>query len=261
MDLKLEGRNALVVASSRGLGKAIAQNLLQEGANVVITGRDEIKLKKTMQELRDLNRGNVSCKACDITNYEEIKELVQFARGEFGKIDVLINNSGGPPAGKFTELTDDSWEEAFELTLLSYIRFVREVLPDMKEKGGKIINLASSSVKQPIPGLILSNVFRNGVVGLSKTLASELAPFNILVNVVGPGLILTDRLESIQKEEAEQKGITKEALIKEQLGKVPLGRYGTANEFAKIVTFLASGMNTYVTGETILIDGGMINSI
>ncbi|MEK4023382.1 SDR family oxidoreductase [Sporosarcina sp. FSL W7-1283] len=261
MDLQLAGKHALISASSQGLGRAVAEELLNEGANVMITGRDAEKLRKVTEELRLLDKGNVDYHACDITNYEEIKALVAYSRKVFGKIDILINNAGGPPAGTFADFDDEAWQSAFELTLLSYIRFIREVVPDMKENGGRIISLASSSVKQPIPGLILSNVFRTGVVGLSKTLATELAPYNILVNVVGPGLILTDRLEHIRESNAQKKGVSIEDFEKEQLESIPLGRYGDPKEFAKVVAFLASDANSYLTGSTLLVDGGMVNVV
>ncbi|KAB2329561.1 SDR family oxidoreductase [Cytobacillus depressus] len=261
MDLELNGKNAIVVASSQGLGRAIAEELVREGANVVITSRNGEKLEKVKSELEELGSGRVYSYVCDVTNYDQIKSLVASAREAFGKIDILINNAGGPPAGNFEDFDDEAWQQAFELNLLSYIRLIREVLPDLKKEGGRIVNLASTSVKQPIPGLILSNSIRLGVVGLSKSLSAELAPYNILVNTVGPGLIRTERLENIRALNAKKKGVSIEEEAKKQFNTIPLGRYGEPSEFAKVVTFLASGANTYITGSTLHVDGGMVTSV
>lgn len=261
MDLNLKGKNALVVASSQGLGKAVAEQLVIEGANVVITSRDEGKLLQVQEELTRINQGHVLyCKA-DITKQDEIQSLVRFASETFGGIDILVNNAGGPPGGKFEELSDAQWQDAFELNLLSYIRLIREVLPVMKERGGRIINIASTSIKQPIPGLILSNTFRLGIVGLTKTLSVELAPYNILINTVAPGRIATARTEHLDHLNAERQGISSEEATNQAKQMIPLGRYGTPEEFAKVVTFLVSDASTYMTGSSFLVDGGMVTSI
>ncbi|MBP1154273.1 MULTISPECIES: SDR family oxidoreductase [unclassified Paenibacillus] len=261
MDLHLHTRVALVVASSQGLGKATATELVKEGAHVMLTSRDPEKLQAVKNELEQLGKGKVSCHPADITKTEDIKHLVQVTRNTFGKIDILINNAGGPPGGTFEQFSDEDWQKAFELNLLSYIRVIREVLPDLKQEGGRIINLASSSIKQPIPGLILSNTFRTGIVGLTKTLAEELAPYNILVNTVAPGRIATDRVTFLDDLKAQKTGKTREQVEEQSKQQIPLGRYGTPEEFAKVVTFLVSGASSYVTGSSILIDGGMIKSI
>ncbi|WP_408007981.1 SDR family oxidoreductase [Pseudalkalibacillus sp. A8] len=261
MEMDLNGKTALVVASSQGLGKVIATKLVEEGANVMLTSRSEVKLQTAKDEMEQSGKGKVSYFPCDITNREEINSLVQKTRDEFGKIDILINNAGGPPGGNFEKFEDTDWEKAFELNLLSYIRIIREVLPDLKKEGGRIINVASSSIKQPIPGLILSNTFRLGIVGLSKSLAEELAPYNILVNTVAPGRIATDRTAFLDNMKAEQKGVTREDIEEASKKNIPLGRYGDPEEFAKVVTFLVSGANTYVTGSSLLVDGGMVKAI
>lgn len=261
MDMGLKGKNAIVAASSQGLGRAVAEELVREGANVVITSRNGKKLQKVKEELERIGPGHVHFHICDITNHDEIKLLVASAREKFGKIDILINNAGGPPTGSFMDIEDEQWQQAFELNLLSYIRLIREVLPDLKEEGGRIINLASSSIKQPIPGLILSNTIRLGVVGLSKTLATEFAPYNILVNTVGPGLVRTERLENVRAINAKKNGVSIEEEADKQYKTIPLGRYGEPEEFAKVVVFLASDANTYMTGSTLLVDGGMVTSV
>ncbi|MFD2924896.1 SDR family oxidoreductase [Halobacillus naozhouensis] len=261
MDLNLGGKVALVIASSQGLGKAIAAQLVSEGADVMLTSRNEEKLKSVSEELKQLGKGSVSYFQADITNVEDIQSLVENTRETFGKIDILINNAGGPPGGTFDKFDDDDWQKAFELNLLSYIRIIREVLPDLKKEGGRIINTASSSIKQPIPGLILSNTFRLGIVGLAKSLAEELAPYNILVNTVAPGRIATDRVAALDQMKANNQGVSQEQIEEASKRNIPLGRYGRPEEFAKVVTFLVSEASTYVTGSSLLVDGGMVKSI
>jgi 3-oxoacyl-[acyl-carrier protein] reductase len=261
MELGLKNKNALVIASSQGIGKAIAAKLAEAGANVMLTSRSEEKLQTVKDELQYLGSGKVLFKKADITSSEDIKALVTETAEEFGSIDILINNAGGPPTGSFEQMSDEDWQNAFELNLLSYIRIIREVLPHMKEKGGKIINVASSSVKEPIPGLILSNTFRLGIVGLTKTLASELAPYKILINTMAPGRIATDRLAQLDKTNAEKQGLSVEEIEAKIKNAIPLERYGQPEEFANYALFLLSDVNTYMTGQTLLIDGGMIKSV
>lgn len=261
MDLGLKGKTALVVASSQGLGKGIARAFVQEGTNVLLASRNEKQLISVTEELSQLGSGKVAYIRCDITKPEDIKAMIQKANDEYGGLDILINNAGGPPAGTFEDMEDEDWQNAFELNLLSYIRIIRESLPLLKEKGGKIINIASSSIKEPIPGLILSNTFRTGIVGLSKTLATELAPHNILINTVGPGRINTDRIKHLDAVNAEKLGTTVKEIAEKELQTIPLNRYGEPEEFANVVVFLASGANSYMTGSSFLVDGGKIKSI
>lgn len=261
MDLNLKGKVALVLASSKGLGKAMATELVKEGAFVMISGRDEKTLESVSQELKQHESGRVAfCKA-DITKPNEIKQLVQATQDHFGTLDILINNAGGPPSGSFEQLTDEQWLDAFELNLLSYIRTIRAALPELKKSGGRIVNIASSSVKQPIPGLILSNTFRTGIVGLTKTLADELAPYDILLHTVAPGRIATDRVGHLDQVTADRLGISREEMEQKAKKQIPLRRYGTPEEFAKVVTFLVSDACTYMTGNAFLVDGGMVKSI
>ncbi|MFK3939953.1 SDR family oxidoreductase [Alkalihalobacillus sp. NPDC078783] len=261
MDLCLKGKVALVVASSQGLGKAVATQFVKEGVHVMLTSRDGDKLAKVKEELKDLDQGRVEYHVCDITKPNEIKELVKQTRQAFGTIDILVNNAGGPPGGGFEDFSDEEWEHAFQLNLLSYVRLIREVLPDLKENGGRILNIASSSIKQPIPGLILSNTFRMGIQGLAKSLAEELAPYGILVHTVAPGRIATDRVDHLDQLKAEKQGIDKSEVSEQARKNIPLGRYGQPEEFANVVTFLASDASSYMTGSSILVDGGMIRSI
>jgi 3-oxoacyl-[acyl-carrier protein] reductase len=212
MDLMLTGKTALVVASSKGLGKAVAQQLAQEGCDVMLTSRDADQLEKARCELQETARGRVEICPCDITCPEAIQELAETTHRQLGPVNILINNAGGPPGGGFEQQDDDAWQSAFELNLLSYIRIIRTFLPDLKISGGRIINITSSSIKQPIPGLILSNVFRMGILGLAKSLADELAPFNILVNTVAPGRIATDRTAFLDQLKAGKRGLSREQI-------------------------------------------------
>ncbi|WP_453990165.1 SDR family oxidoreductase [Bacillus nitroreducens] len=261
MELNLNGKTAIVVASSQGLGKAIAAQLVKEGANVMLASRNEEKLKAVQNELQAFGKGSVSYHQTDITKTGDIEALIQQTVDTYGSIDLLVNNAGGPPAGTFDQLDDEAWQAAFELNLLSYIRMIRGTLPYMKEKGGKIVNIASTSIKVPIPGLILSNTFRLGIVGLAKTLADELAPYNILINTVAPGRIATDRVAHLDNVNAEKLGKSIEEVQQMFKETIPLKRYGTPEEFANFVTFLLSDANSYMTGQAYVVDGGMVKAI
>jgi 3-oxoacyl-[acyl-carrier protein] reductase len=261
MELNLTGKTALVVASSQGLGFAIAERLVKEGANVMISGRDDDKLRQKANQLESIGGGKVAYQKTDITNADDINQLVKVTVERFQGIDILVNNAGGPPAGSFEELTDEEWQNSFELNLLSYVRMIRSALPYLKQQGGKILNIASSSIKEPIPGLILSNTFRTGIVGLSKTLASELAQYNILVNTIAPGRIATDRVNHLDQVNADRLGVDRETVASQVKSGIPLMRYGTPEEFANVAAFLLSDANSYMTGSSFLVDGGMVKAI
>lgn len=262
MDLGLKGKTALVLASSKGLGKATAMKFAEEGANVMISSRSATELEKTAQEIREKTGGKITYKVCNIMDNEQIVELVHETVSTYGTIDILVNNAGGPPAGNFDDFSDKDWMNAFELTLLSVIRTIRAVIPFMrKQKNGRIVNIASSSFKQPLENLTLSNTFRTGIMGLAKSLSQELAKDNILINTVGPGRIATDRLKELDSRLAEAQGIKLEKLVAQSEASIPLGRYGTPEEFANILVFLCSEANTYVTGQAILVDGGLVKAM
>lgn len=263
MDLGLTGKSVIVLAASKGLGKATALEFAKEGARVVIASRDEEELKAAVSDIQtQTGNQNVYSKTCDVTSAGDMAELVDFAVKQNGTVDVLVNNAGGPPAGGFQDFDDDSWQRAFELTLLSYVRAIRQVLPYMqKQKRGHIVNFTSSSMKQSLDNLLLSNTFRAGVVGLAKSLSQELAPDNILINTIGPGRIATDRLRQLDEITAHNKGVSYEEVKAASESSIPMGRYGEPNEFAKQTVFLCSSANTYVTGQTILVDGGLVKAL
>ncbi|MCG6534662.1 MAG: SDR family oxidoreductase [Syntrophales bacterium LBB04] len=258
MDLQLENKVALVFASSSGLGKATALEFSREGAHVVVTSRRESECRKAAREIHSITGKEPHVIPGDITQLEDIRRVVARTVELLGGIDILVNNSGGPPAGTFDQFKDEDWQKSFELNLLGYVRSIREVLPLMRTAGGgRILNYTSSSVKNPLENLILSNTFRMGVMGLTKTLAQELGKENILINVLGPGRIWTDRLKQLDEIRATKIGNTPEQVRLQACQNIPLGRYGTAEEFARLAVFLCSGANTYITGQTILVDGGM----
>ncbi|HEU5140770.1 MAG TPA: SDR family oxidoreductase [Bacillales bacterium] len=263
MDLGLQGKSIIVTAASKGLGKATAKQFAAEGAHVLLSSRNEEELQKTKEEIQsETGNQNVEYAVCDITQPQDVKDLVANAVKLNGTVDVLVNNAGGPPAGGFDNFDDEQWQKAFELNLLSFVRTIREVLPHMrKQGGGHIVNFTSSSMKQPVDNLILSNTFRTGVVGLAKSLSQELAKDNILVNVVGPGRIATDRVAHLDKVKADKLDLSPEEVKSQSEKSIPLGRYGQPEEFASMVVYLCSKANTYVTGQSLLVDGGMVKAL
>ncbi|MET3575055.1 SDR family oxidoreductase [Bhargavaea ullalensis] len=263
MDLKLNNKRVLVMASSKGLGKAIATEFAREGADVFLTSRSEKSLSAAADEIRhETGNDRIRFSPCDMSSADELRDLFSEVRQTMGDPDILINNTGGPKAGGFDGVTDGDWMHAFEQNLLSYARTVREVLPAMKKNGwGRIVNISSSSTKEVIDNLILSNTMRAGMVGLSKSLAREFAGDHILVNTVGPGRIETDRILELDSVTADRLGVGINEITKEQQSRIPMGRYGRPDEFARAVVFLASGANTYLTGQSLVIDGGMLKAL
>ncbi|MBS3977075.1 MAG: SDR family oxidoreductase [Syntrophomonadaceae bacterium] len=262
MDLGLKGKGALVMASSAGLGKAMALELAREGANVMLFSPFEEELKTAQADIKAAAGIEPAYTVGDITVYDDIKKAVQNTAAKFGSVDILINNTGGPPAGPFDGFDDNVWQKAFELTLLSYVRAIREVLPYMRQnQWGRILNSTSSSIKAVLDNLVLSNTLRAGVVGLSKTLSQELGKDGILVNVIAPGRIGTARTISLDQMRADKQGIALEDQIAQTAKIIPLGRYGSPEEYGKLAAFLCSGANTYITGQAILVDGGMVKAL
>ncbi len=262
MNLDLQDKTVIVTAASKGLGKATACQFATEGANVVISSRSEKELAAAAAEIKTVTGKEVFCVAADLTKAGEIENLVAQTLARFGSVQVLINNAGGPSAGNFAAMDDAAWQQAFELNLLSLIRCTRAVLPSMQaQRFGRIVNFASSSFKQPLDNLILSNTFRTALIGLAKSLATELAPANILINTLGPGRIATDRVAFLDGLRAERSGTTAEEIKRLAEGQIPLGRYGRPEEFARMAVFLGSGANTYVTGQALLVDGGLVKAL
>lgn len=262
MDLELKNRVAIVGASSRGLGKAVAMGLAKEGVKVVLCARGEERLTKTAEEITSLTGNRVLSVPTDVTKHSEVKSLVRKGLEEFGRIDILVCNAGGPPTSLFSELSVEDWRRGIDLNLMSTIYLIGEVVPHMKKrKWGRIINMTSVAVKQPIDGLILSNVARTAVVALSKTLSNELARDNILVNTVCPGYTLTKRVEELAKTRSMKESISTEEVFSGWEKLIPMGRLGKPEEFANLVVFLASERASYITGVTIQVDGGYVKSV
>jgi 3-oxoacyl-[acyl-carrier protein] reductase len=263
VDLQLAGRVALVNGASKGIGRAIAAALAAEGAVLVISARDEAAVTQAAGQISAVSGTQVVGVAADVSAPGTAERLVGTAVERFGGLDILVNNGGGPPRGHFADFGDAAWQDAFDLLLLSVVRMVRAALPHLRASGrGRVINIGSTSVKEPIPGLILSNSLRAGVAGLARTLADELAPDQITVNSVLPGSILTDRLRAGSAARAEQAGTHVDDLIRAEVAKlVPLGRVGEPEDLAALVAYLCSTAADYVTGQTIAVDGGLLRSI
>ncbi|GAC1367008.1 MAG: SDR family oxidoreductase [Ktedonobacteraceae bacterium] len=263
MDLGLKDKVAIVLAASKGLGRASAEALANEGANIAIGARNKLLLEQTAQYIQLKSGSRVLAVPMDVTNHQDVEALVTTTIRTFGRIDILVNNAGGPPAGTFDTFNDEQWQAAFELNLLSTIRIIRQVLPHLRNAGGgRIINIVSTSVKQPIDGLLLSNSIRSGVIGLAKTLSAELASDNITVNNVCPGRILTDRVRQVYHfQEKLQQGISEETILEEISQDIPMRRLGYPSELGAFIAFLASQQAAYITGTTTQVDGGLVRSL
>lgn len=263
MNLGLKGKVALVMASSKGLGKATALALAMEGTHVVIGSRDKDLLEQTAKEIEEKSGNSVLAVPTDATKPEDLSNIVANTINKFERLDILVTNAGGPPSGKLESITDEEWQNAFEMNLMSAVRLIRLALPTMRKVGsGRIINMVSTSVKQPIDNLILSNAIRTAVVGLAKTLSNELAAENITVNNVCPGRFLTDRAKALYKiDEKLQQGMSQEEAMRDAITGIPMKRIGKPEEFGALVAFLASEQAGYITGVTIQIDGGLTKSI
>jgi 3-oxoacyl-[acyl-carrier protein] reductase len=262
MDLGIRGKKAIVVASSKGIGRAVALRLAMEGLDVTICSRSRESLEEARRVIRADSGYEVVTVPADITKAEDIKNVVNETVSRFDAIDILVNNCGGPPLGSFLSFDDEAWQKAFDLIVMSAVRFSREVIPHMQaRKEGRIINLTSFTVKQPLENFVLSNALRLALVGLTKTLSLELAKDNILVNGISQGYTATERAEEVLRRESQLKGETYEATLKSLESHIPLGRMADPDEIAQLVTFLVSNRASYITGVNIHIDGGFIRSI
>ena len=263
MDLGLTNKRVVVMASSKGLGKATALQFAKEGAKVLISSRNEEELSKTAEEIKSISDNqSVYFVVCDVTKEGDINRLFETASEKLGGVDILVNNAGGPTPGGFGQVTDEDWYAAFDKNLLSYIRTIRLAIPYMKEQNfGRIVNISSSSTKEVLDGLILSNTFRLGMVGLTKSIAREYGEHNILINTVGPGRIQTDRVTELDQIAADKKNVSLEEIREGVKQVIPVGRYGKPEEFANVVVFLCSEANQFMTGQNIVIDGGMLKAL
>jgi len=261
MDFGLKGKVALAAASSHGIGRAVAEALAAEGADLVICARSAGPLNEARTEL-ERHGVRVEAVPANLTDPADVKKVVMAAEEAFGKVDVLVTNTGGPPAGPFEEHSPETWEAAVRQNLFSVINMVREVLPGMRERQwGRIINITSIAVKQPSDNLILSNSVRAAVTGFARTLATETAADGITVNNVMPGFTRTQRLTELAGKRAQIKDCDPQDIWDAWHREIPMGRVGEPEELAALVAFLASECASYITAQSVAVDGGWIKSL
>ena len=259
MNLNLNNKNAIVCASSQGLGKAAALDLAEEGVNLAICSRDQDKINKVKEEIHQKINSEIKVLALkvDLDSPDEIQTFYKQVENDLGSVDILVNNNGGPPPSTFEQLSDNDWQKAFNSTMMSCLRLSKLVIPNMKKNAwGRIINISSVSVKTPVNGLFLSNSLRMGVLGWAKALSDELAPHGVTVNTVCPGYTRTERVEAILETQSNSSGLKKEEIEKSIAENIPMKRVGEAEDLAGLITFLASEKADYMTGLAIQVDGG-----
>jgi 3-oxoacyl-[acyl-carrier protein] reductase len=262
MDLGLKGKVALVVAASRGLGRAVAEELAQEGASLVLCARGEEALNEARDHIVQTAAAPVLAVPADLSVADDISRVVSLGLERFGHIDILVTNAGGPPAGQFETLSSEAWEAATRLTLHSVLELTRHVLPVMKERRwGRILNITSIAVKQPIDNLMLSNSLRAAVTGFARTLANEVATYGITVNNIMPGYTRTERVEELAQVLADKEGISAAEFVARWEREIPMRRLGEPREFAALAAFLVSERANYITGTSIPVDGGWIRAL
>jgi len=262
MDLELKGKVAIIGGASKGLGRACAEVLAEEGVRITICSRTKDDLEKAAAEIRDTYGAEVLVFAGDLDRNDVIQDLVATTVSHFGQLDIMVNNSGGPPLARSSNATEEQWETAVQRSLFFFARMSREAIPHLKKQGtGRIVNILASTVYQPIPNLALSGATRLGVVAFAKSLADEVGRDGILVNNVCPGSILTERMLSNVTSRAKELNISVEEGLAQRAGETAVGRIGEPKELANLVAFLASSKSSYVTGTTILVDGGLVRSI
>ena len=258
MDLGIEGRVALLTGASRGIGRACAASLAAEGARVAICARGREAVEAAARDIAEETGGEAVPFVADVARPDDVDRLLSGIAETMGPVDILLVNNGGPPRGGFDALEDKEWQEGFDVTMMSTVRLVRGVLPGMRERRwGRVLTIVSSSVRQPVDRLELSNALRPGIVGLFKSLAVTMGKDNVLFNCVAPGRIMTERFLSGSK----NAGMTEEAYAEKHRVTVPLGRIGRPDEIADVVAFLASERASYINGATVIVDGGMIRSL
>jgi len=262
MDLGLRGKVALVSAASRGLGRAIAEALAGEGASLLICARGAAALEEARNAITKRSGVDVEMVVADVSKEEGITRVWERARDHFGRVDVLVTNAGGPPSGPFESLEWESWQSAVALTLRSAVELTRLVLPGMKERRwGRILNVTSIAVKQPVDGLMLSNSLRAAVTGFARTLANEVARYGVTVNNILPGYTRTERVEELNAATAAREGITIDDVSHRIEAQIPMRRLGEPPECAALAAFLASEQASYITAQSIAVDGGWIRSV
>jgi len=262
MDLELTGKVAIVGGASKGLGRACAQVLAQEGAKVALCSRTQQDLDRAAQEIRDTTGSDALAFAGDLDRHETIRDFIATTVQRFGRLDILVNNSGGPPLARAHNATEEQWATALQRSLLFFARMSREALPHLKRSGaGRIINILAATVYNPIPNLALSGVTRLGVVAFAKSLADEVGRDGILINNVCPGSIMTERMLSNVASRAKELGIPVDDAVAQRAAETAVGRVGKPEELAYLVAFLASSRSSYITGTTMLVDGGLVRSV
>ena len=262
MDLGLKDRAALVTGASRGLGRAVAERLAREGADVLINSRSADAIEATARAIASDTGRRIVAMAGNVADEAFCAALAGRAVDEFGRLDILVANAGGPPPGGVDDFAPEAYRTALDLNLMSTVQLTLAALPEMRKNGwGRIVAITSVAVKQPVKGLILSNTARPGVVGFIKTISRDLAAEGILCNVAAPGFIHTARVESLLASQAEARGATREAVLAGITAEIPAGRIGRPDEFANAVVFLASEAASYVTGHTMQIDGGLVQGL
>lgn len=262
MDLGLKGKVALVAAASRGLGRAVAEEFAREGASLVLCARNEKRLAETCSAISEATGAQILGIPADVSNPADVHQVVQEGVQKFGRIDILVNNTGGPPAASFQNLNAEMWDAATKLLLGSVLEMTGAVLPGMKQRGwGRILNITSMAVKQPIDNLMLSNSLRAAVMGMARTLANEVAQFGITVNNILPGYTRTERVIELADSMAAKEGITAAEVRSRWEKEIPMRRLGEPHEFAALAAFLVSERASYITGSSIAVDGGWIRSL
>jgi 3-oxoacyl-[acyl-carrier protein] reductase len=262
MDLGLRGKVALVAAASRGLGRAVAFELANEGARLVLCARGADDLEAARADIATRTGAEVLALAADLSDRAQLERFAASAMSAFGQVDILVTNAGGPPAGAFETHGWDAWERAINLTLRSAVELTRAVLPEMRaRKWGRIINVSSIAAKQPVDNLILSNSIRSAVTGFARTLANEVATDGITVNNILPGYTRTERVEQLADTTAKKEGLTPKDIVARFEQQIPMRRLAEPEEFAALAAFLASNRASYITGQSIAVDGGWIKSL
>jgi len=262
MDLGLKGKVALVAAASQGLGRAVAEELAAEGASLILCSRGQATLNATCDAIREKTGADVLGVSGDLSVSADIERIISEGVERFGRIDILITNTGGPPTGKFETLTRENWEDATRGLLTSVLELTRLVLPGMKDRRwGRILNITSIAAKQPVENLMLSNSFRAAITGFAKTLSSEVAELGVTVNNIMPGYTATERVQELAQTLAEREGVDAAVIRARWESEIPMKRLGRPKEFAALAAFLVSERASYITGSSIAVDGGWIRSL